>query len=423
MPITEKDLIAQCIREIEQRYFQEHAAAGKKLRQRDLEYLTDLIEERSGIRISLSTMKRLWKGEFNKAPHPATLDALASLLDHDGWRTYQQTQQHSGGETPVAPQSPVFKKNYGLALIAILLLIVPAGYFFIIEEPKIYVPETVSLEANKTVSLGVPNSVIFEYDLQGVQADSFFIQRSWNPKQKSRIDPNGRHYSEIYYFPGFHWAKLIANEQVIRKKRIHIKTDGWLATAKYDRFDAVPVYLDQEDLVQNGSLSISPENLERSGFERDKNPILSYYNIREFAGTDYDNFVFKTRVKFDDVQGLVCPYLDIKIINEVDASWIGLTPKGCVSNLWLKFGENEMLGTENDLSALGTDLSEWQDLQIRIANKQVDICLNGQTVLRTSYDKDFGGIMGLIFTFTGPGSVDYVRLEGLEGKMLYEDEF
>lgn len=421
---TEKNLFIQAISEIESHYFKERVMAGKQLRQRDLEYLMDLIEERSNIRISLSTMKRLWKGEFSNSPHPGTLDALAALLGFDSWRAYQQS--HPPAEEGQSFSSTVSQKQKNPYLLLSLLgigILLATGYFFLSSAQYIQVPENLQFEADKTVTHGVPNTVIFSYDLKEVIADSFFIQRSWNPRQKSSIDPTNKHFSEIYYFPGFHWAKLIANEQVIRKTRIHIKTDGWFATAKYDRFDARPVYLDNDHLTLDGKMSVTPRNLENSGFNLSHLPIISYYNIREFEDTDYANFSLETRVKFEDIQRLVCPYIDIKVINEVDASWIGLTSKGCVSNLWLKFGEEEILGTQNDLSSLGAEVAEWQDLKVQVVNKQVGIFLNGQLVFRTSFKKDFGKIMGLIFTFTGPGSVDYVRVKDIHGKLKYSDEF
>ena len=41
-----------------------------KLKQRDFEYLAELIEEKSHIKLSISTLKRLWKDDFTQVPHP-----------------------------------------------------------------------------------------------------------------------------------------------------------------------------------------------------------------------------------------------------------------------------------------------------------------------------------------------------------------
>jgi len=80
-------------------------------------------------------------------------------------------------------------------------------------------------------------------------------------------------------------------------------------------------------------------------------------------------------------------------------------------------------GEENDLSALGTDPYEWQTLRIMNEDKHTTIFLNGSPVHELAYTKDFGDVKGMIFTFTGPGAVDYVRMRDLQGKMVYGDEF
>ena len=266
MQIVERDLIVRCIKEIEKSYFPEHVQAGINLKQRDLEYLIEQIEERSGIKISLSTLKRLWKNEFNNLPHLSTLNGLVSLLGYDSWSAFKHDQPlRRERSNRLRPQGRLSKPIIYLGLLIGLTAIIMFIIFSSKSGNNFYIPEDIKLTANKTVVNGVPSSVIFSYDLKGAIADSFFIQRSWNPDNKTRIDPAKKHYSEIYYYPGFHWAKLIANEQVIKKTRIHIKTVDWFATAKYDRLDPIPVYLDQEDLIQNGCLSISPQNFERSG--------------------------------------------------------------------------------------------------------------------------------------------------------------
>jgi hypothetical protein len=88
----EKEYIEECKRLIEEKFHFIHGSAPDKngngsLRQRDLEYLADSIEEHSGIKLSLSTLKRLWKKDYDQTPHPSTLDALISILGIKAGRT------------------------------------------------------------------------------------------------------------------------------------------------------------------------------------------------------------------------------------------------------------------------------------------------------------------------------------------------
>lgn len=424
MEAPNRQLIILCLQKIEQRYFPERGATGGKLKQRDLEYLIDLMVERSGTRISLSTMKRLWKQEFQKLPHTSTLNALATLLHYDHWRAFQEEQLQV--PAAVMEKAPPFRfpKKWLWASGIILGLMGLVAFWPKASPPDtVKVPTEITFSADKTVAYNVPNTVIFNYDVSGVAADSFFIQRSWNPQHKTRIDSTKEYFSEIYYYPGFHWARLMANEEVIRKTRIHVQTDGWFATANKERLQTVPTYLDQENLEKDGHLGISTENFEQSGFDLSGNLILSYFNIRAFEELPSNAFVLEARVKYEDTQQLICPLAELKIIDESDASWLSIIQKGCESNLFLKVGEAMLSGRENDFSALGTEMAEWQTIKLVSADGQLKCYLNDQLALERPFVGATGRIMGLVFTFTGRGLVDYVRLENLEGQVMYEDDF
>ena len=61
-----------------------------KLKQRELEYLGQIIEDKSNVKLSISTLKRLWRNDLNQLPHPSTLDALVSLLDFKDWQEFKK---------------------------------------------------------------------------------------------------------------------------------------------------------------------------------------------------------------------------------------------------------------------------------------------------------------------------------------------
>ena len=64
-----------------------------KWKQRDYWNLLELLEEESGISISLSTIKRIWKPDFEGSPHPATLDVLAQFVDYKNWLDFKNSTQ------------------------------------------------------------------------------------------------------------------------------------------------------------------------------------------------------------------------------------------------------------------------------------------------------------------------------------------
>ncbi|MEM9868806.1 MAG: hypothetical protein AAF765_14020 [Bacteroidota bacterium] len=416
--------VNQCLQDIEKRYFPDKVSSNTALGQRDLQYLIDLMDEKKNIQISLSTMKRLWKNEYSSLPHISTLNALVSLLGHENWNSYRR-EQLSKIQKPnkTVAQSNRFTKI--IPVVAVLGTIV-LMYFLISlirGEPEMEVPKDVVFSANKTVAFNVPNSVIFSYDLTQTKADSFFIQRSWNPMHKFRIDPQKKTFSQIYYYPGFHWARLIANDSIIQKERIHIQTNGWLATAKSNPMQQIPKYAATPEIQSDGKLTLQNTTREALGFGLNQNLILSYFNVRDFKGLASDAFVLETKVRFENTKNLTCPFLEVKWIDEKDASWVGIIDKGCESNLNLKLGDNFFMGSENDFSLLGANMDEWQHLKIISNNNIVQFYINDTLCLENQFTGAQGDIMGLIFTFTGSGSLDYVYLKDLEGNTRYADDF
>ncbi len=421
---SEREYINLCKQLIEEKFHFENDAGT--LRQRDLEYLADSIEETSGIKLSLSTLKRLWKKDYDQTPHPSTLQALVSVLGFKDWQEFKlKTAAAPLVATPTKKHAPSFRT--WMALPAILAV---AVLFWLIafrtgkqDKTKPLVKGPVTFTGNKTVSQGVPSTIVFNYDVSNVVADSFFFQQAWNNMEKVRIDPKGHYYSNIYYYPGFHKAKLIANDSIIKRFRVHITTNGWLPLVRYSPMDNMPVYIKKNNPVINGALHVTQNDLRTSNIDRDKNPILSYFNVREFENTNSDNFSLDTRIVCDSSNTQPCPGFELTIMCEEHIFFVDLTGKGCERNIAIKMGEVVQNGANSDLSAFGRDLYHWQHLQIQVAHKKATIYLDERPVHTIAFKDDFGKVVGLNYNFTGTGAIDYVKLQNGDGKLVYEDEF
>jgi hypothetical protein len=315
---SESEYIALCKRLIEEK-FQLQNVEGT-LRQRDLEYLADSIEEKSGIKLSLSTLKRLWKKDYDQTPHPSTLQALVSVLGYKDWQDFK-LRQESTSATHLIEQPKkhiLFFRPWLLlpvmvsALALIWLIAFRPGK---VGKTKPVIKGVVTFTGNKTVSHGVPSTIIFNYDVTHVEADSFFFQQAWNDLEKVRIDPRGHYYSNIYYYPGFHKAKLIANDSIIKRFRVHITTDGWLPLVRRAFTDNFPVYI-KTNPVTDGTLHITRKDLASADVNIDKDFLLSYFNVRDFEGTSSDNFSLDTRIKCDSTNATPCPAFQLTVICE-----------------------------------------------------------------------------------------------------------
>jgi hypothetical protein len=422
---SEGEYIALCKRLIEEKFRLQNVEGT--LRQRDLEFLADSIEEKSGIKLSLSTLKRLWKKDYDQTPHPSTLHALVSVLGYKDWQDFKLREAPTGA-TPLATES---KKHTLLLRPWLMLPVLLAGAALVwliafrpgkVSKPKPIIKGAVTFSGSKTVSQGVPNTIIFNYDVSNVEADSFFFQQAWNDMEKVRIDPKGHYYSNIYYYPGFHKAKLIANDSIIKRFRVHITTDGWLPLVRRTFTDNLPVYLRTKP-VTAGALHISPKDLASANVNIDKDFLLSYFNVRDFDNTSSDNFSLDTRIKCDSTNATPCPAFQLTVICEEHIFFVTMTGKGCERNIAIKMGEVYQDGTNSDLSAFGRNLYSWQHLRIQVAQKRATVYLDDQLVHTITFQKEFGKVVGLVYNFEGTGAVDYVTLKNGENKLVLDDEF
>ncbi len=422
MELSEEYYHSLCKKRIEEKY---HLGNGDhKIRQRDFEYLIDIIEEQSGIRLSISTLKRFWKEEGPQNPHPSTLDGLVSVLGYKDWLEFKvqnnETKEGVGKESGNHfLKKPVIVASVSGALILVTALLMIS--FIRHDESYFPDPDQVLFTANKTVSLGVPSTVIFNYDVSGIEADSFFIQQDWNPNHRDRIKPDGNHFSSMYYMPGYHKTKLIANETILKIIPVHIQTDGWMSAAMYN-YDERPVYI-RKDEDSNGVLSAESDDILNSSMDIERFSLLSFVNIREYGGLSGHNFEYETRLRYKSFLNDPCPAIMSTIHTEVHIYYIPLTLTGCESNIELKLGEVYKSGKENDLSMFGTDVYQWQTLQLKVIDKKAEVFLNGTKVYEQVFEDNFGRIVGLDYRFSGLGEIDYVRLKEAGGELVYEDSF
>lgn len=421
MTFDEQAYIQLCKAQIEKKYV---FGNGQGYTQRDLELLAINIEEKTGVRLSLSTLKRLWKGEFKQSPQIATLNALASILDYDDWQSFKLENR----PTRQPAEKPIRSKQIIWAIVVLVLLF--TGTVIIWYKPSKRSQSTPSLKINgpihfstkKTVTSGIPNTVIFNYDVSQVDADSFYIQQSWNKLNRVAIDPLGKAYSSIYYESGYHRARLIANDSTVAMQPVHILSNGWEPHVYYSYDDQQPIHFENERFIEQGRLHISESLLKK------RNVDLSRYFFSRVSysaqfGASSHNFNLISKIKVDRRGDSLCPWMEMIVVTEENIFSVNMQGKGCENKAGYKMGEIIRSGQDNDLSALGENIYDWQELGLRVQNKQAKIVLNGKVIFEETFQNDFGNIMGLIYLFDGTGSIDYVRLDNVNGEVVFEDDF
>ncbi len=415
----------------------------KKLVQRDLNFLSEWIESRTGVLISLSTIKRLLNGQFSRLPQIATLDALARSVGYDNWQRFKRDHsartmvaaEDGPAENPVthqvrpkpSPGGPV-RPKFGPArplLIAGLLLIAALGSLAVIRirKPGGIHAETAQFSVVKATRNDLPNTVIFKYNIDDVNADSFFIQQSWDRNRRVKILKKTYTLTDIYYEPGYHNAKLIANDQIIRTLPVSIPTDRWLFYAKERAPRSIPQYILSARSNIEGSMQVTADDLANNKIDRQKDNEYCQVYFPTAITYNSDSFTLTCRIKVNECRNTACPYLMTEIFCQHYFMYFQNTLKGCTSSLNAQFGDNIFSGRTNDLSALGMDVNNWQNLEMQVKNKKVSIRINDVEVFSAAYEKSCGLITGLGFISNGLCAVDFVRLKTADGKDIYSDDF
>jgi hypothetical protein len=421
----EQELVKQCMAEL---CTKAGFAGPQTLVQRDLEFLSEHIESQTGVLISLSTIRRLLNGQFSRLPQIATLNAIAQSAGYRHWQDFRL--QHVADPITTLSEAIMPAAHRKFSRIRIIagtafLVIIILGLLAMLKrgKPQPGHTETARFAGRKTTGNELPNTVVFNYNIDNVDADSFFIQQSWDRNRRVRIYKNSYTLTDIYYEPGYHTAKLIANDQVIKTQDLSIPTDRWFFYAKEKAPAARPVYIFPANGWKNGSLQLVKDDIENSSIDLHKENQYIYTYFPSRIESSSDNFVLRYRIRVHELNPAACPYLMVEVFCQRNFMYFFNMPRGCAGELRAQFSENYLDGKTNDLSVLGLDINAWQDAELVVKNKKASIRVNGTEVFSTSYQQSGGLITGLGFISNGLCEVDFVELKTVEGKDIYSNDF
>jgi hypothetical protein len=394
--------------------------------QRDFDYIGEQLRRKSGTLISGTTVKRLAYGDFGRLPQIATLNAIANYFDYKTWQDYR-ADKIKNVEGTVPDKDPVKRARHGFNIKYLSIpftVIILAGFYFIgTSGGSVKNAEKALFTFRKNTSNDIPNSVVFSYNIDNVQADSFFIQQSWDKNRRVRIYKNKYTLTDIYYEPGYHIAKLIANDSVIREVEVSIPTDRWFFYAIDNRANYTPEYIKTDRFIANGSLGLNVAQLRKHRIDVNKDKRYHYVYFPSQMEVPSDNFTFKTRVRMKEVRPISCPYIELELYCQRSFMLMRSTTRGCAHEAFIQFGEQEMKGVDTDLLPISFDVSQWTDIEITVKNKLATVKINDKKVFATQFVTDTKQLSGLGFISNGLCEVDGAELIGLNGKVMYENDF
>jgi len=466
--LTDENLIRQVIK-----LYEENTGWGDSAQwsNQDFLQLSELIRDKTGVTISHVTLKRIWgKVKYESLPNTHTLNTLVQFLGYENWRDFSVKRSNGEGAAPngtlgVAPtgpgaswaQGPGPSGSPGSALgempggggvqgpnageepedreVAVrrreqwmrraVWAVVPLALVFLIllflhaQQPSPQAQDYV-FNSKKTVTTGLPNSVIFNYDATRSPDDSVVIQQSWDTTRRVKVPKNAHQYTSIYYYPDFYHATLQVHGKVVKSHNLLIESNGWLPVVAQD---PVPVYFTKADAMVDGKMQLTVDQIRQKNIPmQPKPPTVFFMNVRDFGEIYSDHFTFETSLRDDYSEGSsACEQTRVYLLCEGTAIWIPLSARGCISNSDLFFTYFYTSGTREDLSAFGVDFSNYVKLRIESDSGKARILINDKLVYTVPRHIMRSKIIGIDYQFQGTGSVDYVSLTN--GKVSYRDNF
>lgn len=406
---TERELILLCRTRIEQIL---NWGDSSSWTNSDFELLSEKIFEKTSVRLSISTLKRIWgKVKYDNSPTAATLNALANFLDYASWRDFESENNKSNNHV-VAEEKPAPKKvAFRVPTLAGVVVICAVIIFLLVKgkTPHRFDPEKAKF-AHREVTDDLPNSVVFDYDISSFDADSAFIQQNWDPNRREKIPLDGKQHTSIYYSPGYFKAKLIVNDTVLKEDIVWIKTKGWRATIESND-QKVPIYLASGDFVVGDKMRVTSEMLRErwnSSVFVDRGPL--FQNVRDF-NADVASFNFETLVRNTSTpEESPCRRVIVTLLTSEMAIIVPIGTKGCSSELGILTTNGWISGKEHDFSALGCEFKDLEKLNIGIKDSVFSVLLNDKEVFTEKQMDPKGKIVGVRVGFEGAGEMQYAKI-------------
>ena len=395
----EYDNVRQCLRQIEEKL---KWGSSAKWHNNVFIELSEKIQLETDVVLSPTTLKRVWgKVKYDSAPSISTLNTLSQFAGYNNWRDFKlRTISETSDEIEKKISS-----NLGVIITsaAILTLIFLSLYAMIGLENKARV-ETDFRDvqfSSRPVTMGLPNSVVFDFDLNDIESDSLYIQQFWDVTKTIKLKPGQRQATGIYYYPGHFVASLLIDGHPVAEHDLFIESNGWMGTVDYE---PIPKYVDSARLL-TGTLSFPSAIIDE--IKSSEAPLYSSFHcVQDFGEVSGDDIRIATTIRnvYND-KWAVCQTVKIVILGTEGAMIIPFSIPGCISELGLLLNDVYKSGKEHDLSAFGADFSDFRTVKIVIEEKKVKIHLDDREIYADQYHKSIGNIVGLRYRFLGAGEV------------------
>lgn len=392
---------------------------GKALKQRDFEYLSAEISKQTKIELSTATLRRIWSNNYKSLPQVHTLNAMAMYLGYEDWNDLK-TQQDKPiiVEKTIRPQSLKWPLIATIATLSVILtaVILSKSLSSSSDQPA------VSLSTSLKVTEGVPATIGFDYDISGAQIP-ISIELSWNPYERTVLDPADSFYTGVYYYPDYHRTKLLRGDEVLTEIPVYVTTPDWHGLVMKTDNDVHPTYIEPRDFLKEGQMGFDMTTL--SPYLLNQPEVI--HSVFTFSNTileqfQADDLTLATRVKHHAHKSdPACMRVIILFKAEHGRVSIPVMQKGCYGDYGIGFSEKVISGKTNDLSALASDLDDYVDIQMQVKNHTVMLQVGDNPPYSFTYQQELGTLKVAKLIINGLGSVDSFSIRDTDSS--YVEDF
>lgn len=385
----------------------------------DFEKLSEQLFDATGQLLSTSTLKRIWgKVKYDSKPNIATLDALAKYIGYHHWREFENAPdpmpEEATAKEIIQPPLPPAKSKWIYIAIVIPVFIVLVSLVMMKKKPDLQFSQLV-FNSRAIVNRDLPNTIVFEYDASHSNADSVFIQQSWDRRLRQRVDKLVKIFTTTYYAPGYYRAKLILNDSVVKEHDVLIETDGWKGILD---LMPKPVYLPNEIIIKDNALGIDQTQAATYSEGKDEPPYFVLANVnKSFFSIDSNNYDLQLQLQntYHEPGKDVCEKTFVTLLGSNSFINIPLCKKGCVGEVTLIAGSTKLPGKTANLENFGVNFSKKINLRCQLANNIFTIFIDDVPAY-TGPDPLIGKLAGVKIAFTGSGVMSDFSLKSGEGK-------
>lgn len=411
----EHKLVKVCLRQIEDKLGWGNAAQWHN---EVFIELSETIEKETHVLLSPTTLKRVWgRVNYENAPSISTLNALSQFAGYLNWRDFKNkvdSKNPSWIERKITPNARIIVVSASVLTLVFISLFSMIG----IGNKNATIDSSQIKFSSYPIAEGIPNSVVFDFDLNGVKSDSIYIQQFWDRTKTIKIKPGQKQATGIYYYPGYFRAKLLIDGKKIKQHDLFIKSNGWLGTVDYQ---PIPKYIKEVRQTSN-KLSLPSDIIDE--IVRSEEPLVSsFHYVKNFEKVSGDNFVLNTTIKnvYRD-KWAVCQHASIIIMGTKSSLIIPFSIPGCASELGIMLSEIYLNGKEHDLSELGLALTTFKNIKIKVKEKHLTLFAENEEIFSKAYHESIGNIAGIRYHFLGAGEIKSIQLTDFSKEIILIDE-